>query len=134
MANECQIIDNSDIVLKDLENKAKLALETIGMMARDYARDITPVDTSRLVQNINFRVNGYDVYIGTNVEYAPYVEFGTGIYASNGKGRKSPWAYQDKDGKWHRTRGMKPHHMLKKAVQNHGEEYKAVVENYLKRK
>lgn len=70
------------------------------------------------------------VYIGTNVEYAPFVEMGTGIYAEdedgtpNGEGRPDPWAYQDDDGNWHMTRGIKPVHFLKKAASEHTDEYK----------
>lgn len=74
------------------------------------------------------------VYIGTNVEYAPFVEMGTGIYAEdedgmpNGEGRTDPWAYQDDDGNWHMTRGIKPVHFLKKAASEHTDEYKNLME------
>jgi len=32
---------------------------------------------------------------GATAKYAPYVEYGTGIHAKNGQGRKTPWAYED---------------------------------------
>lgn len=44
----------------------------------------------------------------TDVLYAPYIEFGTGIFTENGKGRKKPWVYMDDDGEFHFTEGMKP--------------------------
>ena len=72
------------------------------------------------------------VYIGTNTKYAIYNEYGTGIYAEGGKGRKSPWVYKGSDGKTHVTRGMKPLHFLRNAVQDHKDEYKAIAEKYLK--
>lgn len=42
------------------------------------------------------------------VPYAPYVEYGTGIYAVNGKGRQEPWKYETPDGRWVTTKGMEP--------------------------
>ena len=77
-------------------------------------------------------VKGDDVYIGTNVEYAMWLELGTGIYASDGKGRQSPWGYYDRDGKYHVTRGTKPRHMLKKAASEPTEEYTRIIENQMK--
>ena len=73
------------------------------------------------------------VYIGTNVKspegvpYAVYVELGTGIYASDGNGRKNPWVWIDKNGKGHFTRGMRPQHMLKRAIADHVIEYKKIL-------
>lgn len=53
---------------------------------------------------------GKDVF--TDVKYAIYQEKGTGIYAVDKNGRKSPWVYMDENKKWHRTRGNKPHPFL----------------------
>lgn len=56
-------------------------------------------------------------YVGSNVEYAPYVHQGTGRYAIEGKGRKDvPWHYQDIKGEWHTTEGMKPTPFLQDAI------------------
>lgn len=52
-----------------------------------------------------------DLLIGRlypTVHYAPYLEYGTGIYAVNGQGRKEPWKYQTPDGRWVTTKGMEP--------------------------
>lgn len=58
-----------------------LALEEIGLTAEGYAKKACPVDTGRLRNSITHLVSGREgsreVYIGTNVEYAPYVEEGT---------------------------------------------------------
>jgi len=35
------------------------------------------VDTGRLRDSINYKVSGDEVAVGTNVEYAPYHEYGT---------------------------------------------------------
>ena len=56
--------------------------------------------------------------IGNSCEYAPYVHQGTGIYAENGDGRKTPWGYMVKKGKYagfHFTHGQKPQPFLDKA-------------------
>ena len=56
--------------------------------------------------------------VGSNLEYAPYVHQGTGIYAVNGDGRKTPWGYTVEKGKYsgfHWTHGQKPQPFLDKA-------------------
>ena len=86
---------------------------------------------SGLRGSISHKVQDETCYVGTNNEHAIYNEFGTGIYADGG-GRMSPWAYQDDEGNWHRTRGMKPIHFLKNAIEEHKDEYKAIMEQELK--
>ncbi len=131
---DIQITDNSGEILRALEEKKKAALEGVGIQAEGYAKRATPVDTGRLRNSITHAVRGDDVYIGTNVQpYSVYVELGTGIYASDGKGRKSPWGYYDRNGKYHVRRGMKPRHMLKKAASEHTEKYKRIIEAIMKR-
>lgn len=75
MANE--LIDNSKKILAMFDGKAKQALEAVGMVAEGYAKRKTPVDTGRLRNSITYAVDGDSVYIGSNVEYAPFVELGT---------------------------------------------------------
>lgn len=43
--------------------------------------------------------------VGSNYENAIWEEFGTGIYAENGDGRKTPWYYEDEHGETHKTQG-----------------------------
>lgn len=130
---DIQITDNSGEILRALEEKKKAALTGIGIQAEGYAKRSTPVDTGRLRNSITHAVRGDDVYIGSNVEYAVWIELGSGIYASDGKGRQSPWGYYDRNGKYRVTRGMKPRHMLKKAASEHTEEYKRIIEAIMKR-
>lgn len=132
---QIEFTDNSDEVLRELENRVQVALEAVGIQAEGYAKKLTPVGRpfgGTLRQSITHAVKGNNCYIGTNIPYAPFVEWGTGIYATDGNGRKSPWSYQDRYGKWHRTKGMEPHHMLKKAASEHTPQYKAIMEHYLK--
>lgn len=61
------------------ESKAKAqALEMIGGMAESFAKKACPVDTGRLRNSITHaQFDENTEVIGTNVEYAPYVELGT---------------------------------------------------------
>ena len=53
------------------------------------------------------------------VDYAPYVEYGTGIYAVNGNGRQDKWKYQTPDGRWVTTEGMKPRLFMTKTYKQY---------------
>lgn len=54
------------------------ALEIIGGKAESYAKKICPVDTGRLRNSITHQqYDDHTEVVGTNVDYAPYVELGT---------------------------------------------------------
>lgn len=72
------------------------------------------------------------VYVGTNLDYAVYVELGTGEFATGGGGRPTPWVYQDASGKWHRTSGQKAQPFLKPAATDYADIYRAIFESTLK--
>ena len=131
---EIRLEDNSEAVLEALKAAALRALERCGLQAEGYAKDLTPVDTGNLRNRITHQVseNGREVYIGTNVEYAPYVELGTGIYAEGGGGRPTPWVYQDAKGRWHWTRGNPAQPFLKPAVADHAQTYRNIIEDEMK--
>ena len=123
-----------DEVLKLKDEALERALVKIGATAERYAKELCPVDTGDLRNSISFQDVPEEeaVYIGTNIEYAPYIEFGTGIYAEGG-GRTTPWAYRDsKTGEWIWTHGSKPRPFLRPAVANHLDEYKEIAKNELK--
>lgn len=122
------ITDNTGLVREALARATRQALTIIGTTAERYAKLETPVDLGRLRNSMTHVVQGDSVYVGSNVEYAPYVELGTGIYASGSNGRKDPWVYYDeKTGKFRLTRGSKPHHMIRRAVTEHTDEYREIV-------
>lgn len=86
------------------------------MVVEGSAKEKVPVDTGDLRRRITTKVlkqtkNTAEVAVGTNLKYAPYVEFGTGLYAESGEGRKTPWRYRyaGKKGRrgWRWTRGMR---------------------------
>lgn len=128
-----EFIDNSDKVLEELQAAALRALEKCGMTAEGYAKPLAPVVTGNLRNSITHKVDESDlaVYIGTNNEYAAYVELGTGKYAESG-GRPTPWVYQDDNGNWHHTHGQRAKPYLKPAVADHNQEYRSIIEDELK--
>lgn len=132
---DVNLTDNRDAVLASLKQQIEAGLEACGNQAVSHAKsNITEagrVDTGAMRNSISHIVQDEVCYVGTNQEYAPYHEYGTGIYADGG-GRQSPWAYQDNKGDWHMTRGMKPIHFLKNAIADHLAEYKAIINKFLK--
>lgn len=101
-----KIVDNTDEVLSRLAKAKQRGLRAIGLAAEGHAKDITPVDTGTLRNSITNTTDENAAYIGTNVEYAPYVELGTV------KMRARPY--------------------LKPAATEHTAEYKALIEDSLK--
>ena len=80
MADGVSVIqDNTEQVVDGIDSAIGVALEEIGLLAENYAAKKCPVDTGNLRGSITYEVDaaGNAVYIGTNVEYAPYVELGT---------------------------------------------------------
>lgn len=107
MKIEIQETDNTDEVKSAVSDAILAALEAVGLTAEGYAKLLCPVDTGRLRNSISHAVDESEkaVYIGTNVEYAPYVEMGTS-----------------------RTKAQP---FLKPAATNHTEEYKALISQYI---
>ena len=69
--------DYSKDVMSAYSQARERSLEIIGLTAEKYAKEIVPVDTGRLRNSITHDVDGKEVFIGSNVEYAPHVEYGT---------------------------------------------------------
>jgi HK97 gp10 family phage protein len=125
------ITDNSKEVLAVLQEAAVKALETCGLTAEGYAKKLCAVDTGNLRNSITHQVDDGKLacYIGTNGEYAAYVELGTGIYYPGG--RQTPWVYQDAKGNWHLTHGQRAQPYSKPAVADHAEEYRNILKESL---
>lgn len=130
-----KFIDNSKQYLDQKDEAIERAFEIIGGLLERYAKQSCPVDTGLLRNSITYCLDGkhphlsqygaegrqgfYDgempeepegnraVYVGTNVEYAPYQEVGTS-----------------------RITGK---HFLQNSVQNHIGEYKNIMANELKK-
>ena len=131
------LIDNTKAVLEALDKQIERALIAVGHAAESNAKqhitDMKAVDTGRLRGSITWATRSNEgkeytykdkdgkqfsdkigkgaeknaVYIGTNVEYAPYIELGSS--------------------------GRSPRPFLKKASTEHSEEYKKLVKEALEK-
>lgn len=116
---------NADSLLKRLNNIAEMDLKDKMVQATKLvhaqAKALAPVDTGNLAGSIRMEVkkSGKNLIgrVYTNVQYAPYVEFGTGstgqgTYPYKVKGlklsyRDTPWAYTPDGGEtFYRTNGQ----------------------------
>ena len=118
-------VDNTDAIIKATDEAIYNALEIIGNKAADYAAGLAPVDTGNLKNSMTSEVSQSEkaVYVGTAVEYAPYVEFGH----HQEVGRYVPAIEKRLVREFV---SAKP--FLKPAIQNHLDEYKHILENELK--
>lgn len=125
------VTDNSDKVLAEFQAAILRALERCGSQAEGYAKDLAPVDTGRLRNSISRKVDEEEkaAYIGSDLDYAAYVELGTGKYAEGG--RPTPWVYQDDSGNWHWTQGNPAQPFLAPAVKDHLQTYSNIIKDEL---
>lgn len=115
-------LEGLDDVLKMLDkpiDPAKLK-DTLGKccaLVERSAKEKAPKGDGHLRRSITSKVEDDKGIIFTALEYAPYVEYGTGLFAEDGNGRKDvPWSYQDEKGEWHSTSGMKPNPYMRPAL------------------
>ena len=115
-----------------LKENEYAALKAVGEFVEGAASLLAPVDLGNLSGSIKHDVDGHAVHIGTNVEYAPYQEFGTGIYAEEGNGRKGGWTYQDpKTGEFVFTFGNEPQPFLRPAGEGNKKAIRAIFKAHL---
>lgn len=112
-----KFVDNSKAVKRELERAAIRGLIKASMLVESQAALLVPVNTGALRNSIGYKVNESELtaYIGTNCEYAIYVEFGTGEFAENGNGRKGGWVYKTPNGEVRFTYGTPPKPYLRPA-------------------
>lgn len=114
-----EVIENLEKAIeKQIPEALYKAMEKACLIVVADAKRNCPVDDGQLRQSIDYQIEQEQEetigYVGSNVEYAPYVEKGTGIYAADG--RKTPWKYQDAKGDWHTTAGQKAQPFLQPAI------------------
>ena len=118
-------VDNTDKILKATDEAIYNALEMIGNKAADYAAGLAPVQTGNLKNSMTSEVSQEEkaVYIGTAVEYAPFVEFGH---------HQEVGRYVPEIGKRLVREFVPAKPFLKPAIENHLDEYKNILETELK--
>ena len=62
---------------KAVEQVKAVALKEAALIVEAAAKTLSPVDTGNLRGSITHEVNPDNAKVGTNVEYSPYVEYGT---------------------------------------------------------
>jgi len=133
-------MDNTAQVLDALDNSTEKILTMIGIKAEKYAKALCPVGTPEstgkkgyrggtLRNSITFQVDGDEVSIGSNVEYAPYVELGTGPYFDP----PPEWEQFSAPGGSGGGHGyVRPRKYLQPAIADHINEYVSIMETELK--
>lgn len=113
------------------EKKLKDALGKACALVERSAKQKAPKGTGELRRSITSKVESQgDGAVGivfTPLEYAPYVEFGTGLFAESGGRQDVPWCYKDDKGEWHSTSGMHPQPFMRPALNENREQIKRIL-------
>ena len=118
--SDIKFTDNSIKVINAIDREILNALEEASGEMESQVKRNTKVKSSKTKNSWNHTVDekNHVAYVGSNYENAIWEEFGTGIEAQHGNGRKDvPWVYQDEQGEWDRTSGKKPRKALQKAFE-----------------
>lgn len=117
------IITNLNTFISEtLPNATEEGMEKVCLFIEGEAKDRCPTGTGTLRASITYSVEKKDDkivgYVGSNLDYAPYVHQGTGIYALDGNGRKQvPWTYKDeRTGEFVSTYGIEPTPFIQDAI------------------
>ncbi len=125
-------IRNLDKLQNKIDKLNKLilddALEEACILVENDAKRLCPVDTGQLRSSITHEIEDNVGVVGTNVMYAPYIEYGTGLFSSLGTGRQDRWSYQDAKGEWHSTIGQRPQPFLHPALEQNRKKVKEFIQ------
>ena len=118
MSIEFRGLDNIYSKLDNIANTQKIetALGEACAIVERSAKQKAEKDTGALRRSIQSKVKDLEGIVYTPLEYAPYREYGTGLFAENGGRLDVPWNYQDDKGVWHKTSGAKPHPFMRPAL------------------
>ena len=129
-------IEGLDAVVEGLEKitdtaALRKAVARASALVERSAKQKAPKGIGDLRRSIKSRVEeiagGVYGIVYTPLEYAPYVEFGTGLFAEEGGRQDVPWHYKDDKGEWYSTNGMKPHPYMRPALHENREEIKRII-------
>lgn len=134
-------------------DKLKNAVGVAAEYVRGNAVELAPVDSGYLrvsiKKGVHLTKNGVEGQIYTNAQYAPYVEFGTGIkgrgtypYAIKGVNlayTDKPWVFYDREGRFTKdkdnkfvfTRGQKAQPFMYPAIYNKEKEVMKIIKEEL---
>lgn len=103
-------------VIQEALTKACLLVERTAKQKAHAIRD-----TGALSNSITHEVRGDVGIVYTPKEYAPYVEYGTGLFAEDVGRTDVPWRYKDEEGEWHTTSGQHPQPFMRPALDENRE-------------
>lgn len=111
-----EVLEGLDIFtdIDRVERGLKKACATVERTAKQKAQ--VGRGTGELARSITSRVTDLIGEVYTPLEYAPYVEYGTGIYAEEQGRQDVPWTYKDDEGNWHTTSGRNPAPYMRPAL------------------
>jgi len=96
------------------------AVQAGALLVQNAAKQKVPKRTRTLSRSITTAITreGDTVVaqIGPSAPYGKYLEYGTGRYAENGNGRRTPWVYRGPGGRYYTTEGMKPRPYMRPAL------------------
>lgn len=102
----------SEFIIKEIQNN----------LLRQNAKD-----TGTLIKSYTAEITDDGFEVGSDKDYSAYVEFGTGVYAEDGKGVKSPWAFKNSNGEWRMTNGMRPRPHVRPAFEDNADEIERIL-------
>lgn len=133
-------IEGSENLLSKLDKVAQAenlvnAMGKACALVEGEAKRKAPKDTGELRRSIESKVenNGEGVQgvIFSPLEYAPYIEYGTGLFAEKGGRADIPWFYVDDEGKGHLTKGIHPHPYMRPALNEQKNKIKDILKEGL---
>jgi len=139
--------DNSGEVSRLFRIACREALEEAGQFIADDANKRAPVgDTGQLSKSYDFNVDAsaQTLKVGSPLEYAPYVELGTGPhyekppkwvenFAPRGHHDTDPWWYIGDDGEWHMGWFISAQPHLRPAVTENATAIRDIFKDHLKK-
>lgn len=133
MSIEFKGLDETIKALEGLvdEEKINRALGKACAIVERAAKEKAPKDTGALRRSITSKVEHQEGIVYTSLEYAPFIEYGTGLFAEEGGRADVPWRYQDDKGEWHTTSGIKPQPFMRPALNENREQIKRVLKEGL---
>lgn len=132
---EFQITDMREEVKRAAKTQLLQGLTRCGMKMREFAQGKVPKRTGELERSIGYAVDPDDmsVSVGSNLEYATYVELGTGKYSEVGGKPVSRWTYKDPaTGETRISGGQHPQPYIRPAVKDHIGTFKNILIDALK--
>lgn len=119
---EIEGLEGLEDIIKNMVDTDKMvaAMGKACALVEKEAKLNAPKDTGALRRSISSKVEveGKEVIgtVFTPLEYAPYIEYGTGLFAESGGRKDVPWHYQDDKGEWHSTNGIHPCPFMRSAL------------------